>query len=163
MALHLRALIAQRPVLEAAARGLKGARLSALTDELSMFALTGPVEDQFSHEGPLPFDGLKAPPGLAEAANKASMLGPVAYIEADYKKGLDFQAAAVWSGGAVVGGPWVDGTAWDPREPGTSERPVNSALRLLGVGAGEYADEWDAVALARHLTTEDWAAQGEPF
>lgn len=162
MALHLRALIAQRPVLEAAARGLKAARLSVLTDDLCLLALTEAVEAQFSRKGPPPFDGLKASSGLAEAASKASERGPLAYVEADYKKGLDFQAAAVWSGGSVVGGPWVDGTAWDPREPGTSERPVNSALRLLGVGAGECADEWDAVALARHLTTEDWAAQGKP-
>lgn len=163
MALHLRALIAQRPVLEAAARGLKDVRLSALTDDLCLLALTGAVDSQLAGKGPAPFDGLKASPGLAEAAGKASRVGPVAYIEADYKKGLDFQGAVVWSGGGVVGGPWVDGTAWDPREPGTSERPVNSALRLLGVGAGEYADEWDAVALARHLTTESWAAQGKPL
>lgn len=162
MSLHLRALVAQRPVLEAAARGLKDARLSALTDELFMLPLTAPVDAQFSGAGAPPFEGLKASAGLAQAASKASMTGPIAYVEADYKKGLDFQAAAVWSGGGVVGGPWVDGTAWDPREPGTSERPVNSALRLLGVGAGEYTDEWDAVALARHLTTEDWAAQGKP-
>lgn len=156
MAFRLRALLGERSVLQEAARSLRNARLAALVEDLVLLPLIdGPAD------GAKPFPGLAITAPAAAAAKRASLKGPVAYIEADYSSGKDFQAAVVWTGGEVSGGPATDASAWDPREPGLSERPVNSALRLLGVGAGECADEWDAVGLARYPTTEAWAAQGD--
>lgn len=156
MAYHLRALVAEKPVLAALAAPA-GLRSVELTPELSLIPLTEAQEAKLPKKpGAAPFAGLKVSAALAAFAAAGSMKGLVAYIEADYGQGKDFQGAVLWEGGAVSAGPWKDATAWDPRED-ARERPVNGALRLLGVRHGtEFNDEWDAVALARHIDTDAW-------
>lgn len=154
MAYHLRALVAETPVLTALAKGV-GVRVVELTKELSLLPLTDAQEAKIPGAGAEPaYDGLKVSRKVAKWA--AGVNGTVAYVEAAYGAGKDFQAAVVWENGEVTAGPWKDGTAWDPRED-ARERPVNGALRILGVRHGsEFNDEWDAVALARHSETEEW-------
>ena len=156
MAYHLRALVAETKALETLAKPV-GARVVELTKELSLLPLTAAQEAKIpGAEAPGPFAGLKVSAKLAVWAASGSKTGTLAYIEADYGAGKDYQAAVVWENGDVNAGPWKDGTAWDPRED-ARERPVNGALRLLGVRHGsEFNDEWDAVALARHSETEAW-------
>ena len=158
MPFELRAFIAAKKTLDAVAGGLRGARVTELAHGLALLPLTASLEAEFGRgKEPAPFKGLRLSAGLAEWARKASESGPIAYVEADYGPGRDFQAGATWSAGALSTGPLLDKTAWDPREPAMLERPINTVLRALGVAAQGYGDEWDAVALARHSRTEDWA------
>ncbi|MBI3297947.1 MAG: hypothetical protein HYZ75_07280 [Elusimicrobia bacterium] len=156
MAYRLRAFIAERRQLEALAARLQGARVIDLTGSLGILPLVDGVESMLASGGKPPFGGLKVSEALAAAAAAASGDGPLAYAEADYQRDKDFQAAVVWAAGKVVYGPRLDATAWDPREAGDSGRPVNGALRLLGVSAAGFDDEWDAVGLARHIDTSAW-------
>lgn len=156
MAYRLRALIAETSRLAALAKKTPGVRVVELTKELSLIPLTEAAEARIPGvEGPAPFAGLRVSAKLAAWAAAGSRSGMLAYVEADYGAGKDHQAAVVWEGGEVSAGPWKDATAWDPRED-ARERPVNGALRLLGVRQGDFNDEWDAVALARHIDTDAW-------
>ncbi|TBR17859.1 hypothetical protein EPO15_16025 [bacterium] len=155
MAYHLRALVAETALLTKLAKP-SGIRVVELTKELSLLPLTAAQEAKVpGKDDATAFDGLKVSKKLALWAASGSKTGTLAYIEADYGAGKDYQAAVVWEGGDVSAGPWKDGTAWDPRED-ARERPVNGALRLLGVRQGDFNDEWDAVALARHIDTDQW-------
>lgn len=158
MSFELRALIGAERVLAPLVLKLPGARLAELAEGLALVPLAVGVEAALEAEGRVPeFDGLRLGRKIAALAKEASKTGPVAYAEADYSPGRDFQAAVIWSGGRMLGAPKLDRAAWDPREPAMVERPVNAALRALGVQRGDYDDEWDAVALARHDSTEAWA------
>lgn len=152
MAYRLRALIAEKGQLERLARGLKGARVVELAESLGILPLTAEVEPGV----PPAFQGLSLSASVAEKAVAASAQGPVAYVEADYTAGKDFQASVVWIGGKVSSGPLIDKHAWDPRDEALCERPINAALHLLGVSAEGFDDEWDAVGMARHRDTADW-------
>ncbi|MBI5200309.1 MAG: hypothetical protein HY925_01875 [Elusimicrobia bacterium] len=153
----MRALIGSRRALEKAAAGLPGSRLVELTESLALLPLSSAVEAALSPADRAPaLDGLRLGAKTAQLAKDASAAGPVAYVEADYSHGRDFQGAVLWSGGKM-GAPRADRNPWDPREPAMVERPVNAALRALGVDRQDFDDEWDAVALARHATTDAWA------
>lgn len=155
MAYRLRALIAETHLLQALAKPA-GVRVVELTKELSLLPLTEAQEARIpGKDAAGPFPGLKVGAKLAAWAAAGSKSGMLAYVEADYGAGKDYQAAAVWEDGEVTAGPWKDATAWDPRED-ARERPINGALRLLGVRQGDFNDEWDAVALARHIDTDQW-------
>ena len=156
MAYRLRAFIADKRQLEGLAKVLDGSRVVDLDGELGLLPLTDRVELKLPPEG-APFPGLKVSQALADCAAKASADGPLAYAEADYSSARDFQASVVWAGGKVVAGPLCDDKNWDPREAAVCDRPINAALRLLGVSAAGFDDEWDAVGMARHSDTADWA------
>lgn len=157
MSYELRGLIAARKTLGPLAELLPGARLIDLAAGLALLPLTSDVEGKLAPADRAPaLDGLRLGAKVAGLARDASKTGPIAYAEADYSPGRDFQGAVLWNGGRMSGPPRVDRAAWDPREPAMTERPINSALRLLGVQREGYGDEWDAVALARHSTTDEW-------
>ena len=102
-----------------------------------------------------PFEDLALSKDLADCVRKASKSGALAYVEAHYPERSNHQGAVVWSEGEIIFGPLIDDTAWDPREI-NENRPVNRALRTVGLQAGSYDDEWDAAGFTRHPTTEDW-------
>lgn len=157
MSFELRALVAPKKTLEAVAARLPGAKVAELAEGLGLLPLPAALEAALKPEDRKPvLDGLRLGERVSGLAREASKAGPIAYVEADYSAGRDFQGAVLFSGGGVSWGPRCDRAAWDPREPAMTERPVNAALRALGVQRGDYGDEWDAVALARHSTTESW-------
>ncbi|TPW18623.1 MAG: hypothetical protein FD126_3376, partial [Elusimicrobia bacterium] len=124
MAYRLRAVVAETPLLAKLAKPA-GLRVVELTKELSLIPLTEAQEAKIPGAAAEPaFDGLKVSKKVAAWA--AGLPGTIAYIEADYGAGKDYQAAVVWEDGEVNAGPWKDGTAWDPRED-ARERPVNGA------------------------------------
>ncbi len=84
------------------------------------------------------------------------MSGPVSYIEAEYGGGKNLQASVLYVDGRVDKGPIVDDSVWDPREAGLQDRPIDQALRAVGVIAEAESDEWDAAGLSRHRCTDDW-------
>lgn len=92
-------------------------------------------------------------PGLAALIEVGSTIGPVAYVEAEYRGGKGRQAAAVWRGGHLVAGPLLLG-----RNEGYSAGPVplTVALGSLGVAATGSRDEFEVAGLGRHRRTVDW-------
>jgi hypothetical protein len=76
------------------------------------------------------------------AASHGSIL---MYFETEYFGGVGAQAAAVFRDGELVFGP----------ESG--KRPINHALKLLGVQVTPPAhDEFEALGLHRRRSTEEW-------
>lgn len=157
MALELRALIAAKDRLERLAGRFKSARVVELAEGLGLLPLTAELEREAGGAASGPFAGLRLGAALAAAAVELSKSGPVAFVEAAYGDGRDFQASVLWQNGRVTAGPLKADTVWDPRDEDLCERPVNAALRALGISADGPGDEWDAVGLARHRRTEDWA------
>ncbi len=140
------------------AEQLPSAQVCDLTDDLALLPLTEAVKAEALSEGGSeepPFEGLALSKDLVDCARKDSKSGALAYVEAHYPEGSNHQGAIIWSDGEIIFGPLIDDTAWDPREI-NENRPVNRALRTLGLQAGSYDDEWDAAGFTRHPTTEDW-------
>jgi hypothetical protein len=98
-------------------------------------------------------------PALAAWAREVSVDGPIAYLEADLFGGAGSHAAIVWSDGEIVLGPLRTENKWEGAEfvgPPTRENAFNRALRHLGVVPGDTEDEFDALTLGRHRSTDDW-------
>jgi len=162
MPFELKALVAEKRVLEKLAKDIGSAVITELVERVSLLPITADFEDEFTGEaapGGTPFTGLGLSAFLAEKAKEASKEGTLAYIEADYKPGTDHQGAVIWQSGVLYSGPLVDDTGWDPRESPLQDRPVNHALRLLGVEPGRDGDEWDAAGINRCPATEDWTKE----
>lgn len=152
MAYHLEGFVAEKALAEKLASEIS-AKTVPFTDTLGIVPITDTVKATSASKASI--KGFALPHTLLQAAQKRSTDGPIAYIEAHYAQGLNHQGAAVWSGETFTMEPEIDDTPWDPRES-TDERPVNRALRALGVRPGEYNDEWDAAGMTRHPRTEDW-------
>lgn len=152
---HIEAFVAEKAVLEKNAPSLPAATVLDLVQGFGILPVTKSVKAQA--KGGVAYKGLALAKPLADWAKRASTDGPVAYIEGHYPAASNHQGAVVWTQGAETLGPETDDSAWDPRE-NNEERPVNRALRELGLRVGEFDDEWDAAGLTRRYDTEDWVA-----
>lgn len=95
------------------------------------------------------------PVRLTDLLRRASAIGPVAYVEADFFGGVGQQGSVVWEGGEVVLGPLVDPEPSQRTE--VEARPINRALRRLGVRrSSDDVDEFATLGLGNHRDTEDW-------
>jgi hypothetical protein len=65
-----------------------------------------------------------------------------AYLEAEYFGGQGNQASVIWEDGSLVFGPIRAADA------------INQALRLFGVEKKDCLDEFEALGLGRHRSTE---------
>ena len=165
MAFELKALISERARLVKMTEGFSSARVLDLADDACLLPLTKSLLEEIASKGEAgdgPFPDLSVNAVVAKLAEKASWAGPVAYIEAEYDTGKNYQGAVVWSDGEVRWGPTIESRPWDPRESPYQNRPVNKALREFGVKPddGGDEDEWDVSGINRYLTTEDWGAPG---
>jgi hypothetical protein len=93
------------------------------------------------------------PQDIEELARRASGGGAIAYLEADMHGGAGTQAVVVWRDGEVCLGQVTTTFGWPP--PHQSSRPCWAFNRALRGGRRE-CDEFDAVALGTHRSTEDW-------
>jgi hypothetical protein len=156
MGYNLQAVIAGREVLRAASRGLPAARLASLGQDLSLMPMTDALFDSLadgSDAGTMGF--WRLPGGFEKTVADWSTAGPVAYVEAEYFRGVGEQQAAVWDGGTVVLGP-LHVHEGQPFPPAGSA--ISQALRRLGVVASAGEDEFSAVGLDRHRHGEGWIA-----
>jgi hypothetical protein len=94
---------------------------------------------------------------LLNVAARASVNGPVAYIEADYSGGKGSQASIVWKNKKVLFGPHYEGIGPLPAGEDLREMPINNALRILGAERAHHKDIFDAIGLAEYRSTEQWA------
>lgn len=79
--------------------------------------------------------------------HELSAEGPIAFVETDYFGGAGTQSATVWLNRIKKDFNDIDA--------------INQALKLIGVHADGYADEFDAVGLDRFRSNEDWLELGE--
>lgn len=142
------------------------AQVFALTPEASVYAL--PLTDEL-HDGLhrsngtgewIEFGGADFAPLLtttdAACAARASLGSALAWIEAVHMRGGVEEVAAVWIDGALSMKPNVLRGGENRQR---SLRPVNMALRLLGVNAGTAGDEFAAFGLARYESNEEIVAR----
>ena len=87
---------------------------------------------------------------LAFAAN-ASVAGALAYLETDYFGGTGEQSAVVWQYGRLSFGP-AHMASDAPRPPHL--RPINAALKALGLIAARGLDEFDTFGLGHYRSND---------
>ncbi len=95
-------------------------------------------------------------------AERASRGSALAYVETDYFGGRGRQCAVLWRDGALVLKPAAlasdEGRALPP-----ALRPINAALRGLGITAAPGLDEFDTLGLARWRSNEAILERGRPL
>ncbi|MFK3979599.1 hypothetical protein ACI2K4_04370 [Micromonospora sp. NPDC050397] len=147
------------------------ARLVALAPPsgLAMLPLTDEVQQRITGDvrtdDPVPgFYDLSR--GLADWARSLSYDGPVGYVHLEFHGGTGFHAAVGWRDGTIAWGPEFTANASYEAEahyrflpPGQGgDMAINGLLRWLGVDRADHLDEFEAVDLVRHRSTERWAA-----
>jgi hypothetical protein len=151
---RLRAFIGHLDTLEAVKRQLQAADIIPLAQDVGIIPITGAIYEILHNDRPYKtwdmaiFKGLFEP--LIEFAVRASARGPIAYAEAEYFSGQGYQAVVVWQDETEVLGP-----LWAYKLP-LSEKPINRALRMLGVKIKNAVDEFDTLGLGACHHTEDW-------
>jgi hypothetical protein len=95
-------------------------------------------------------------------AAECSQRGPLAYLETDYFGGIGRQSAALWQAGGIVMAPATLESDQGARRP-PSLRPINMALRTLGVAATPPADEFAAFGLMDFRSNDAIHRQAWPY
>ncbi|MFD7901159.1 hypothetical protein ACFV4F_13650 [Kitasatospora sp. NPDC059722] len=160
MSYELQALIGTLELLTVAAAEVPAARVAPLAQGLALIPATPAFLSAFRADG----DERKSeggagfawhPDGFELRLAAWSKAGPVACVEADFFGGTGTQRAAVWTDGRLELGPLS--SAFEPFAPGGS--PISRVLRQLGARVEEgRVDEFEAVGLGAHRSTEGWAA-----
>ncbi|MEV7022623.1 hypothetical protein [Kitasatospora sp. NPDC093558] len=159
MSYELQALIGPLELLTVAAAEVPVARVAPLAQGLALIPATPAFLSAFRSGGDEgKSDGGAGfawhPEGFELRLAAWSKAGPIACVEADFFGGTGTQRAAVWSDGRLELGPLT--SAFEPFAPDGS--PISRALRQLGARAeGERTDEFDAVGLGAHRSTDGWA------
>ena len=111
-----------------------------------------PLTERVLEECAIPFlpltDGgtLALPESIGDLAAPLAKQCKLAYIEAEFFGGVGTQASVTWDGRGVPSTPLIQPDA------------INEAMRFLGVVIGDHHDEFDALGLGKHRSTEDWEA-----
>lgn len=151
---ELRAVVGSPPAVSVFAAGAAAVAME-LAEELELVPITDELFDRLGGGEQKSFgDAFYFLSGAIEAlAVRASETAPIAYLEAHFFGGTGSQSAAVWSNRTPVLGPLTEEAQW---KQDRTEWPINRVLRSLGVVAGSWADEFEAVRLGRHRSTLDW-------
>lgn len=145
MAYVLQAVIAKKGVLER--KPVKGMHLVPLKQDYEMLPFTGAFIRK--HRIPsLPLMDEEGATSLPEAiAGLCAMLseaGLLAYVEAEFWAGDGIQACAIFEHGVLKLGPNIHGSA------------IDEALSMLGMQIEPGQDEFLAIGLQQHRSTDDW-------
>ncbi|MER7166365.1 hypothetical protein ABT336_09910 [Micromonospora sp. NPDC000207] len=165
MSYQLSAVVADADLLREQTVDLDHAVLAALRQDFALLPVTPQLVEEITGTPPdfatvdptaeHPFH-LLFPPSFTELLRGWSGLGPVAYLEAEFRGGAGRQAAVVWLGGEVGFGPVFDDVLDDPRV----DWPINAALHRLGVEPGRWIDPFAEVGLHLERNTAGWLAHG---
>ena len=105
-------------------------------------------------DDPPSIPALDMAPGVCAFATDASFRGPVVFVATYIHGGTGGQDAVVWNQGKLV-------TSFHEDEESMSTWPdssISRALRKVGILARPGEDEFDAIGLGTHRSTEAWAA-----
>lgn len=139
-----------------------GMAMLPVTEELAAVLDQAAVGDERIRSGwPL----LRQP--VAALARQLSAGRRALYIAAETFGGAGIQEAIGWRDGRLLYGPSGTCDIEADLEPGYHLIPrcdgaVNAGLRVLGVRVSPGQDEYQAIGLARHRHTEEWAAELAP-
>jgi hypothetical protein len=143
-------VVGSAEVLSAAAAEHPEAVVVPLAQGFGLVPMTDALFDSISDgRSSRPFGFWKFPGGFELVLCTWSLIGPVAFLEAEYFGGVGRQQVAVWARGSLALGP-LSG----PAPAGDS--PISQALAFLGVKRGDHYDEFDALGLNRYRETADW-------
>lgn len=147
MGYHLQAIIGNRDLLQAHSHNFPSVVVVPLSFDLALVPVTDELLDEIGAAGGSGrFE--KYTPSLANWIRRISKGGIVSYIEAEYFGGTGGQGSVVLEKEQEV------------LSPVHSDDAINQALRLLGVSADEFRDEFEAVGLPRHRNIEGWLEDG---
>lgn len=93
-------------------------------------------------------------------AAECSRHGSLAYLQSESDAGATFQSAVLWQNGALTIGPVALDLGGANAGRAASLRPINVALRALGVKAEPPCDECAAFGLAGFASNADIRARG---
>jgi hypothetical protein len=149
MAYALEAFVMGSTTADEVIKPFSSALAVSLARGLSLIPLTGDflakLESIYHYAVSFKFEDLPTlAPSAVEWAEQVSLLGPVAFVEAEFFGGMGDQAGIGWQDGSVVFGPVRAAAA------------SNQVLRWLGVVPGDQSDEFDALQLGRYRNTEEW-------
>jgi hypothetical protein len=149
-------MVAAPDVLAGVVARHAAARIVELEQGLALVPVTDELAASFTEESRVPRESgfWRLTGGVLTALERASLAGPVAYLEAEYEGREGRQTAAVWDRGALVLGPLllVRGEPFPARGGG----PVGAALRRVGAVAVGRRDEFVALGLGRCRSTGEW-------
>jgi hypothetical protein len=146
MSYEIEALVGKRELLAKHVLGLCHARVISLAQEVAIIPVTASFFQEVTGEATGRLYGFQyLSPPLAAWAERASLGGPVGYVEAVFCPAMGTQWGIVWQGAGIAAGPYSkDADA------------INKVLRLLGVRASGANDEFDTVGLGRCRSTSAW-------
>jgi hypothetical protein len=100
--------------------------------------------------------GAPLPQRLTEVLRRASAVGPIAYVEADFHGGVGQQGSVLWKDGDAVLGPLAGPLTPAPASE-LEDGPINRVLRRMGVKRSPRGlDEFATLGLGRCSETEEW-------
>ncbi|MGW2863616.1 hypothetical protein [Streptomyces sp. NPDC001205] len=157
MGYAVQAVIARDEVLRVAPQEAPEVQAVPLGQGLSLVPMTDELFDEVTDGSDSRALGFwRLPGGFDTLLARWSTAGPIAYVEAEYFGGVGEQRAAVWADGALVLGPLDEPTKkWLFR----TVSPISQALQRLGVRRSLGEDEFEALGLDRHRSTEDWISK----
>ena len=133
---------------------------------LVMIPITDPVRTTHSSDAQPVTGFYELTEGIAHWAEGLSRHGQVFYVHAEFHGGTGFQAAIGWEHGQRSGDPIftknhpAEAEDWYQIVNRDAPMAISTALRQLGIEADASRDEFAAVGLGRHRSTDDWIAQG---
>ena len=146
----IRAVIGKAATLEAVRAALPSARIIDLPQGLALLpAVPAVITEAGAGEKVSGFYGLTS--SMRHVLERASAHGPLVYVETEYF-GPGGQAALLISEGRTQS---LESTLED-EECGDDPTPISTALREIGVARRDALDEFDAIGLGRHRSTEKW-------
>lgn len=154
----IQALVAPRAVFSNVRESHPTAVVRLLPQDWCLVPITDEFAASLSAAGLAAGDPAEIPaqemaPGVCAFAAEASLRGPVAFVATYIHGGTGGQDALVWVQGKLVG-------TFNEVEDSMSVWPdssISRALRQAGVVARPGEDEFDAIGLGAHRSTEGWA------
>jgi hypothetical protein len=158
----IQALVAPKYVLENAGTAHPAAVVRLLPQNFCLVPITAAFAASLQESGRLASDPAvmpanEMPPGVCAFAAQASHRGPVIFVATHIHGGTGGQHALVWERGEITLSLHEDEdtmSAW----PNSS---ISRALRHVGVVARPKEDEFDALGLGTHRSTDKWAQSVE--
>ena len=143
MGYYLQGLISRENVLKTHTSEYQNVTVIPLVQGVGLVPL---IDEAFEEIGPddvmEPFEKLSS--DVEELAQKISVDCPVIYVEAEFFGGTGTQVLMAWAKGSRT------------MKPLKSTDAINQGLKILGVKKHGAVDEFDAVGLGKHRSTEEW-------
>jgi hypothetical protein len=135
-----------------------------ISQNIGLIPLTKGLRDTINqgadtrHFGTVDYDGfIFLTTAIASWLSRISADGPVGYVEVECSGGPCQRSFSIWDRTSLRHLAYDDDEWLASRHYRPIHNPVNQALRYLGASANGSRDEFEALGLGRHRSTEEWA------